>query len=97
MPLHRYHGKEGYGNRTRSRTSPAHFRGLANVFPAKHLEQLKGGRFPIEVLVRGKDAEENETLFVKIADAINSAGVSHPTPRFATPIRVPSFPSPRIH
>ncbi|ETS82139.1 FACT complex subunit SPT16 [Pestalotiopsis fici W106-1] len=41
---------------------------------AKHLEQLKGGRFPIEVLVRGKDAAENEKLFVKLADTINSAG-----------------------
>ncbi|KAI1085155.1 FACT complex subunit spt-16 [Whalleya microplaca] len=41
---------------------------------AKHLEQLKGGRFPIEVLVRGKDAEVNEKQFLKIADAINAAG-----------------------
>lgn len=42
---------------------------------AKHLEQLKGGRFPIEVLVRGKDAAENEKLFVQIADKIKEAGV----------------------
>ncbi|KAG5978929.1 FACT complex subunit spt16 [Claviceps digitariae] len=41
---------------------------------AKHLEQLKGGRFPIEVLVRGKDAAENEKLFVTIADKIKAAG-----------------------
>ncbi|KAI8958495.1 SPT16-domain-containing protein [Daldinia sp. FL1419] len=41
---------------------------------AKHLEQLKGGRFPIEVLVRGKDAAANEKQFIKIADTINSAG-----------------------
>lgn len=41
---------------------------------AKHLEQLKGGRFPIEVLVRGKDAAENEKLFLKLADTINSSG-----------------------
>ncbi|KAH8671213.1 FACT complex subunit spt-16 [Xylariales sp. PMI_506] len=41
---------------------------------AKYLEQLKGGRFPIEVLVRGKDAAENEKLFVKIADTITGAG-----------------------
>lgn len=41
---------------------------------AKHLEQLKGGRFPIEVLVRGKDAAENEKLFLKIADTINASG-----------------------
>jgi nucleosome binding factor SPN SPT16 subunit len=43
---------------------------------AKHLESLKGGRFPIEVLIRGKDAAENESLFVKITDIINNAGVS---------------------
>ncbi|CAI4215130.1 unnamed protein product [Parascedosporium putredinis] len=41
---------------------------------AKHLEQLKGGRFPIEILVRGKDAAENEKSFVKIADTIKAAG-----------------------
>lgn len=44
---------------------------------AKHLDQLKGGRFPIEVLVRGKDAAENEKLFVTIADKIKEAGVSY--------------------
>ncbi|KAI1344917.1 FACT complex subunit spt-16 [Xylariaceae sp. FL0016] len=41
---------------------------------AKHLEKLKGGRFPIEVLVRGKDAGMNEKQFAQIADHINSAG-----------------------
>lgn len=42
---------------------------------AKHLDQLKGGRFPIEVLVRGKDAAENEKLFIKVTDKIKEAGV----------------------
>ncbi|KAK4122365.1 SPT16-domain-containing protein [Parathielavia appendiculata] len=41
---------------------------------AKYLDQIKGGRFPVEVLVRGKDAAENEKLFVKITDAIKAAG-----------------------
>jgi nucleosome binding factor SPN SPT16 subunit len=41
---------------------------------AKYLDQIKGGRIPVEVLVRGKDAAENEKLFVKIADIIKSAG-----------------------
>ncbi|KFA67899.1 hypothetical protein S40285_04075 [Stachybotrys chlorohalonatus IBT 40285] len=41
---------------------------------AKHLDQLKGGRFPIEVLVRGKDAAENERLFVQVAEKIKEAG-----------------------
>lgn len=46
-------------------------------FAAKYLDQIKGGRFPVEVLVRGKDAAENEKLFTKITDAIKAAGVSH--------------------
>ncbi|KAI1204947.1 SPT16-domain-containing protein [Annulohypoxylon truncatum] len=41
---------------------------------AKHLEPLKGGRFPIELLVRGKDAAANEKHWTKITDTINSAG-----------------------
>ncbi|EAQ92455.1 hypothetical protein CHGG_00690 [Chaetomium globosum CBS 148.51] len=41
---------------------------------AKYLDQIKGGRFPVEVLVRSKDAAENEKLFVKITDAIKAAG-----------------------
>ncbi|KAK4248795.1 FACT complex subunit-domain-containing protein [Corynascus novoguineensis] len=41
---------------------------------AKYLYQIKGGRIPVEVLVRGKDAAENEKLFVKITDAIKAAG-----------------------
>ncbi|KAK3325821.1 transcription elongation complex subunit [Apodospora peruviana] len=41
---------------------------------AKYLDQVKGGRYPVEVLVRGKDAAENEKLFVKIIDAIKAAG-----------------------
>jgi nucleosome binding factor SPN SPT16 subunit len=49
---------------------------LTTAKKAKHLEQLKGGRFPIEVLVRGKDATENEKLFVKLTDKIKEAGVS---------------------
>jgi hypothetical protein len=48
---------------------------LANCSLAKHLDQLKGGRFPIEVLVRGKDAAENEKLFVQVTDKIKEAGV----------------------
>ncbi|TGO32871.1 hypothetical protein BHYA_0282g00020 [Botrytis hyacinthi] len=41
---------------------------------AKHLEPLKGGKIPLEVLVRGKDAAANEKLFAKIADVIKSSG-----------------------
>lgn len=44
---------------------------------AKYLDQIKSERFPVEVLVRGKDAAENEKLFVKVAEIIKNAGVSH--------------------
>lgn len=40
------------------------------------MEPLKGGRFPIEVLVRGKDAAANEKQLIKLSDTIKSAGVS---------------------
>lgn len=47
---------------------------LTTAKKAKHLDQIKAGRFPVEVLVRGKDAEENEKLFVKISEKIKEAG-----------------------
>jgi len=37
---------------------------------------LKGGKIPLHVLVRGKDAEANEKLFVDITAHIKAAGVS---------------------
>lgn len=48
------------------------------VILAKHLEPLKGGKTPLHVLVRGKDAEHNEKLFADINGHIKAAGVSHP-------------------
>ncbi|KAK0614179.1 transcription elongation complex subunit [Immersiella caudata] len=41
---------------------------------AKYLDQITGGRIPVEVLVRGKDNAANEKLWVKITDAIKAAG-----------------------
>ncbi|KAI9777003.1 MAG: FACT complex subunit spt16 [Geoglossum umbratile] len=41
---------------------------------AKHLEPLKGGKIPVEILVRGKDAEANTKLFEQIVDAIKASG-----------------------
>ncbi|KAF8854754.1 transcription elongation complex subunit [Acephala macrosclerotiorum] len=41
---------------------------------AKHLEPLKGGKIPLHVLVRGKDNEANEKLFVDINNHIKAAG-----------------------
>lgn len=44
---------------------------------AKHLEPLKGGKVPVEILVRGKDAEQNAKQFEKCLDVIKTAGVSY--------------------
>ncbi|KAK7744511.1 FACT complex subunit spt16 [Cytospora paraplurivora] len=41
---------------------------------AKYLDQIKGDKFPVEVLVRGKDTEENKKLLLKVADVIKKAG-----------------------
>jgi len=44
---------------------------------AKYIEPLKTNeKYPIEVLIRGKDAEENKKIFDKLADTIKTAGVS---------------------
>ena len=42
---------------------------------AKHLEPLKGGKIPLEILVRGKDAEQNSKHWEKCLDVIKAAGV----------------------
>ncbi|KAF2000156.1 SPT16-domain-containing protein [Amniculicola lignicola CBS 123094] len=41
---------------------------------ASYLEPLKGGKVPIEILVRGKDAEENKKQFQSCLDTIKNAG-----------------------
>ncbi|PSN69825.1 SPT16-domain-containing protein [Corynespora cassiicola Philippines] len=41
---------------------------------AAYLEPLKGGKIPVEILVRGKDAEENKKLFQKCVDTVKNAG-----------------------
>lgn len=41
---------------------------------ATFLEVLKGGKFPVEVLVRGKDADENAKQFERCAEIIKAAG-----------------------
>lgn len=42
---------------------------------AKHLEPLKGGKLPLEILVRGKDAEQNSKQLEQCLEVIKSAGV----------------------
>ena len=41
---------------------------------ATYLEVLKDGKTPVEIIVRGKDAEENAKQFEKINDIIKNAG-----------------------
>ncbi|KAI9836234.1 MAG: FACT complex subunit spt16 [Sarea resinae] len=41
---------------------------------AKHLEPLKGGKIAVELLVRGKDAEQNAKLFERCLEIIKSNG-----------------------
>lgn len=41
---------------------------------ASYLEPLKGGKVPIEILVRGKDAEENKKQFQTCIDTLKNAG-----------------------
>jgi nucleosome binding factor SPN SPT16 subunit len=41
---------------------------------AIYLEPLKGGKVAVDVLVRGKDADENKALFTKCADLVKAAG-----------------------
>ncbi|KAI9699299.1 MAG: FACT complex subunit spt16 [Candelina mexicana] len=41
---------------------------------AKHLEPLKGGKIPIETLIRGKDAEQNAKLFERCTEIIKLSG-----------------------
>ena len=43
---------------------------------AKHLEPLKGGKIPVEILVTSKDPEEKMKSFEKCIDVIKNAGVS---------------------
>ena len=42
---------------------------------AKHLEPLKGGKIGLEILVRGKDQEQNAKQLEQCLDVIKSSGV----------------------
>jgi nucleosome binding factor SPN SPT16 subunit len=41
---------------------------------AAYLEPLKGGKVPVEILVRGKDPEENKKQFQTCLDTVKKAG-----------------------
>lgn len=46
------------------------------LFAAKHLEPLKGGKIPVEILVTSKTPDEKMKSFEKCIDVIKNAGVS---------------------
>jgi hypothetical protein len=48
---------------------------MTDTSTAEYLESLKGGKVQIEILVRGKDIEENNKIWDKILGAIKNAGV----------------------
>lgn len=50
---------------------------LSASHSAKHLQPLKGGKIPIEILVRGRDADQNAKHFKRCVDAIKDAGVRY--------------------
>ncbi|KAL8948463.1 MAG: hypothetical protein Q9222_005351 [Ikaeria aurantiellina] len=47
---------------------------VTTVKKAKHLEGLKGGKTPIEILSRGKDQEQNAKHFERCLDLIKNSG-----------------------
>jgi hypothetical protein len=69
---HCYHQEEGYvegflpGSDSTNRRRPASF-----------LEPLKGGKVPVEIYIRGKDADENAEQLKKCVGIIKSSGVGN--------------------
>jgi nucleosome binding factor SPN SPT16 subunit len=54
-------------------TDVVHF--VTSKKKSAYIEALKGGKVPIEIHKRGKDADENNAQFTKMADLIKSSGV----------------------
>ena len=48
---------------------------LATKKKAQHLQKLKGGKVPIEILIKTKDVAETEAHFKTLLDAIKAGGV----------------------
>lgn len=51
---------------------------------AKHLEPLKGGNIPLEIIVTTKDPEQKKKAFDKCLATIKSAGVWTSYPKLST-------------
>ncbi|KAL7270396.1 FACT complex subunit spt16 [Rhizina undulata] len=54
--------------------TPDKFYVITTVKKAKHLEPLKGGKVPVEILVRGKDEAKNAQIFKDVIDVIKKFG-----------------------
>ncbi|KAF1958987.1 SPT16-domain-containing protein [Byssothecium circinans] len=54
--------------------TPELFQIVTTKKKASYLEPLKGGKVPVEILVRGKDAEENKKQFQSCLDNMKKAG-----------------------
>jgi hypothetical protein len=67
--LYRYHSEE------RSVTRASQYSQAIDTAKAKHLEPLKDGKIPLEILIKGKDPAESEKIFKKVAGIIKSSGV----------------------
>jgi nucleosome binding factor SPN SPT16 subunit len=58
----------------RCANSPVNGKNANRGAAASYLESLKGGKVPVEILVRGKDAEENKKQFQTCLDTLKKAG-----------------------
>ncbi|KAI9815718.1 MAG: FACT complex subunit spt16 [Pycnora praestabilis] len=54
--------------------TPETFYIVTTAKKAKHLEPLKNGKVPIEILIRGKDADQNAKIFERCAEVIKTSG-----------------------
>ncbi|KAL5418571.1 hypothetical protein PMIN03_001048 [Paraphaeosphaeria minitans] len=54
--------------------TPELFQIVTTKKKASYLEPLKGGKVPVEILIRGKDVDENKKQFEKCLDIIKKAG-----------------------
>lgn len=63
-----------------------------NTNAAKHLEPLKGGKIPLEILVTSKEPEQKKKVFDKCLEAIKNAGVCSPRSSYIPGVRKKANP-----
>lgn len=74
--IYRYHSQERWPSHISEYYTPLLI--WPSEWLAKHLEPLKDGKVHVELLIRGKDAEQNAKHFKKCLDIIKNAGVGTP-------------------